>query len=248
MQESGGTRTYTIWIILCLFTGISVAHSQPLLPNISVTNQNGKNYISWTSAYTGVRQIGVQRSQDSLYNFATIGYARNPDSKHNVFTDSRPLTGTQYYKLIIVLNSGKYFFSNPVKVHFDSFAVSVPPPPSKAATSATTAAPVIKPANVFVPSIYVYTNPDGNVNISLSDAATQHYHIWFYDSSNVKLFSVDEINQPFLIIDKSNFLHSGWFHFELYEGEKLKEKSKFFIPAQLKDDPKPKPQRRFRRR
>ena len=29
------------------------------------------------------------------------------------------------------------------------------------------------------------------------------------------------------VLDKTNFVHAGWFTYELYEDEKLKEKNKF---------------------
>jgi len=31
-------------------------------------------------------------------------------------------------------------------------------------------------------------------------------------------------------LDKANFLHAGWFRFELYENGQLKEKHRFYIP------------------
>jgi len=33
-----------------------------------------------------------------------------------------------------------------------------------------------------------------------------------------------------LTLDKSNFIHAGWFKFELYEDGQLKEKNKLLIP------------------
>jgi hypothetical protein len=218
-----------------IFTGIT-GYAQPLLPDLAATSQQGKVSLTWTSAYHNIRQIGVQRSRDSLYNYATIGYVRNPGLKTNSFTDSRPMAGTQYYKLILVSNDGSFFFSHPVKVVPGAVTVSAAQP----------AATVVN-NNVFRPSVYVYTNADGDVNVSLADAGSKHYSIWFYDSSGTRIFTVDNITQPFLVLDKSNFLHSGWFSYELFEAEKPKEKWKFFIPPQ----PPPKgsrPATRSRRR
>ena len=39
------------------------------------------------------------------------------------------------------------------------------------------------------------------------------------------------IKEAQLLIDKSNFIYSGWFTYEISEGDRLKEKGKFFIPA-----------------
>jgi hypothetical protein len=37
------------------------------------------------------------------------------------------------------------------------------------------------------------------------------------------------IKESQLLIDKSNFIYSGWFKYEITEGERVKEKGKFFI-------------------
>jgi hypothetical protein len=51
----------------------------------------------------------------------------------------------------------------------------------------------------------------------------------FFEENGNPIFEIQHIREPQLILDKSNFLHAGWFFFELYEDEKLKEKSKFFL-------------------
>lgn len=210
---------YTIAIFsFILFIVPELSFGQALLPNITVINKNGKNVVSWSSPYNSIRQIGVQRSQDSLFNYATIGFVHRPDTKINSYTDDRPYGGVNFYRLFIQLSNGSYFYSNPAK--------SVAGAPALSTGGAGSA------AGGFIPSLFVYTNPEGNVNISLSDAARNHYHVRFYDASGKKLFEIDRIQQPLLIIDKSNFLHSGWFSFELFENGKLKEQYRFFIPNQ----------------
>ena len=47
------------------------------------------------------------------------------------------------------------------------------------------------------------------------------------------LFELTEIKDPSLIVDKTNFQHAGWFRFELYDGDQLKEKNKLFIPKEF---------------
>jgi hypothetical protein len=44
-----------------------------------------------------------------------------------------------------------------------------------------------------------------------------------------ELFMIPEVKQPHLVLDKVNFLRSGWYYFELTEDGKLKEKNKFLI-------------------
>jgi len=86
------------------------------------------------------------------------------------------------------------------------------------------------PKEVYKVSPYVFTGKMGNVHVSLPGAAQRHYAVKFYDESNKLLFELSEIRDPSLILDKTNFHHSGWFRFELYDGDQLKEKNKFFIP------------------
>ena len=87
------------------------------------------------------------------------------------------------------------------------------------------------PKEVYKPSKYIYTEKDGNVTINLASAGpAHHYSIKFFEDDNSPLFEIAEVKEPLLLIDKVNFLHSGWFKFELYEDGKLKEKHKFYIP------------------
>ena len=86
------------------------------------------------------------------------------------------------------------------------------------------------PVEVFKPSKYVYTEKDGNISISLPNATLHHYSIKFFDEKSVPVFDITEVKETALLIDKVNFLRSGWYKFELYEDGKLKEKHKFFIP------------------
>lgn len=202
-------------LLLCLIGGIQ-AFSQALLPNITVYNKNGKTYISWTSGYAGIKQIGVQRSRDSIYNYATIGYASQPNKKVNEFIDTKAPPGKNYYRLFILMTNNSYFFSNPSLVKLEPVTLQEP-----AVTTTKNLA--------FQPSIFVYTNPDGNVNISLAHAPAEQYDIRFYDDKDHFLFSLKDIKKPFLILDKSNFLQAGWYHFELFENGKVKEKWKFYI-------------------
>ncbi|WP_207513392.1 hypothetical protein [Longitalea luteola] len=86
------------------------------------------------------------------------------------------------------------------------------------------------PKEVFKPSKFIYTEKDGNVAINLPYIAIHKYSIKFFDEKSVPLFDIMEVKESTLLIDKVNFLRSGWYRFELYEDGKLKEKHKFFIP------------------
>ena len=39
-----------------------------------------------------------------------------------------------------------------------------------------------------------------------------------------------QVKEPLFTLDKSNFVHAGWYVFELFENDKLKEKNKFYLP------------------
>ena len=86
------------------------------------------------------------------------------------------------------------------------------------------------PKAVFIPSTHVFTEKEGYVKIVLPDANEKQYRIRFYEIDSSFLFEMKRIKASFLIIDKTNFIHAGWFMFELYEDDKLKEKNKVYIP------------------
>ena len=86
------------------------------------------------------------------------------------------------------------------------------------------------PKEVYKVSIYVFTNKDGNITIALPGAGNKKYNVRFFETDASELFEIKEIKQSPLIVDKTNFVHAGWFRFELYEDGILKEKNKFFIP------------------
>ena len=83
------------------------------------------------------------------------------------------------------------------------------------------------PKYVWKPSVYVFTNTQGYVSIVLPQFKQHKYHIIFYEEDGSELFRIKTIKEGELVLDKANFIHAGWFHFELFEDDKLKEKSKF---------------------
>ena len=86
------------------------------------------------------------------------------------------------------------------------------------------------PKEVYKVSQYVFAGKDGNIYISLADADKKKYMVKFLEQDLSTVLEIKEIKKTPLIIDKSNFVHAGWFRFELYEDGKLKEKNKFYIP------------------
>jgi hypothetical protein len=82
----------------------------------------------------------------------------------------------------------------------------------------------------WIPSAHIFTNSDGYVQIVLADALQKNYRLRFFDESHKPVFSIQHVTQAQLLLDKTDFMHSGWFYFDLFEDNKLKERNKFYIP------------------
>ena len=75
--------------------------------------------------------------------------------------------------------------------------------------------------------IAVFTNTNGYVTINLPLVKSHSYRLVFFDADGTQLFDIKSLKESELVLDKTNFVHAGWFSYELYEDEKLKEKNKF---------------------
>ncbi len=95
-----------------------------------------------------------------------------------------------------------------------------PPPPPK---------PVIT-----YPSQKIFTSRNQDVVIYLPNADSKKYLVKFFDEENREIFQLSKLTEKYLILEKVNFIHSGWFHFELFEDGELIEKNKFYIPKDSK--------------
>src|SRR5690606_39602852 len=106
--------SFVVWLFL-IFTLSATAQSQqytpPVLPDFMALIKTGKIQLEWLSGFTNVKQIGIQRSLDSVLNFSTIAYASYPTQTRNVYLDTKPLPGTNYYRLFILFDSGRYMYS-----------------------------------------------------------------------------------------------------------------------------------------
>jgi hypothetical protein len=307
-----------------LLTGLlftAVLRAQDTLPRFSATARGpGKILISWHNNYPVITQISIQRSTDSLKDFTTLITVPDPSLPENGAVDSRAIHPNFYYRLFVVLDNGKYFFtpsrrprSNPaegpqapVTAKKDSAATSaeadeffaraadsrlliMAPATERERSHIKTPSSIhslpdialsntisvrkgdtllgqmsgsriqafrdsilrrtkdtlvfidgdtllIKPfvaKEVYKVSSYVFTSKFGNIQVVLPEAPRRHYAVKFFDEDNHLLFELSEIRDPALILDKTNFHHSGWFRFELYDGDQLKEKNKFFIPKEF---------------
>ena len=86
-----------------------------------------------------------------------------------------------------------------------------------------------QPKYIWQSSKYIFVNTKGYVTIQIPMAKKHHYRIIFYEESGSELFQIKNITETELLLDKTAFIHSGWFYFELFEDNNLKEKNKFFL-------------------
>jgi hypothetical protein len=220
-----------------------VVSAQDTLPDFSVKNiGNNRIIVSWTNTYPLVKQISIQRSFDSLVSYKTILSVPDPMAPENGFADTKAPPGRLFYRLFIVFDQGNFLFTKAQRPVLDTAARSKPDLSKidKIAMNDSASSPLTNlPGNVslenknnpplFVPSLHVYTYKDGNVRINLPDNSAKKYSIKFFEEDNTELFTINEIKETPVLLDKSNFYHAGWFHFELYEDGKLIEKNKFYL-------------------
>ncbi|MDF2191766.1 hypothetical protein [Paraflavitalea sp. CAU 1676] len=311
------TRIVSLALLLLSLNSLA----QDTLPKFSAyTRGNDKVIIGWTNTYPKVSQISIQRSFDSLKLFKTILTVPDPMVPQNGYLDAKGTNPKMFYRLFIVLDSGKYVFTQSQRPHYDTTSHSAYVPKTEVMPEnnvrqrvviaenmapkeaellkekiqeATrkeepkTVSPVEKPKPapeperffiikrrdsvirllpakqlgrfrdsivlrtrdtmtfrnsdtillkpfipkaVFKPSRFVYSDNTGNVVIQLPDVKTKNFAVKFFEDDGTFLFEVKQIKEPYLVVDKTNFLHAGWFKFELLEDGKEKELHKFFIP------------------
>ncbi|MFY7965390.1 MAG: hypothetical protein ACOVO1_10865 [Chitinophagaceae bacterium] len=85
------------------------------------------------------------------------------------------------------------------------------------------------PKPLWKASTNIFTTDKGYLQIVLSKAKQHKYQIIFFDESNHEIFSIKQVKQEKLILEKSNFTHAGLFYFKLYEDGVLIEENKFYI-------------------
>lgn len=225
-------------LFLALLLSFQFVWSQDTLPKLSVRNiGNNRIVIGWVNAYPVVKQISIQRSFDSLNYFKTILSVADPNAVQNGYVDTRAPNDHMYYRLFIMLDQGQFLFSptrRPLLDTANAQKVSLPDAGQTGITgikpgekNATTVPVVKKPE--YIPSVFVYTNKDGYVFVNLPDAEQKKYRIRFYEEDGSFLFELKNIRDQALTLDKANFIHSGWFKFELYNEDNLVEQNKFYL-------------------
>ncbi len=236
--------------LCCLFIFVLAAKiiAQDTLPRITVKNISNKIIVSWKVTYGAkINTINIQRSADSLKNFTTIGSVLEPMNRENGFVDNKTPNPNMFYRVFVSFQGGTYIFTKSYRPVIDTSVAALSQvavlqntdstksmlpviPPGKTTLPAST----IPPAYVYAPSKLIYIGKENNVIIELHDATTAKYSIKFFDDKDNPVFEIRKVTEPYLVIEKVNFLHAGWFYFSLYDTGVLKEKNKFYIPKEGK--------------
>ena len=220
-------KSFIALIVLFTVCFTGKINAQDTLPKVTVVNQNGNVIISWKNTYGGkISNINIQRSTDSLKRFVTIGTVLIPMNKENGYVDTKAPLGRIFYRVFVAFEGGDYVFSKSYKPVVDTSLVLLELPIDRKEPLKTNV------PTGFVPSKFVYTGRDNNVILNLPDADKRKFSIHFFDEHDKPLFEVDNIKESFLILEKVNFLHSGWFKYRLFDNLVLLEKYKFYIPKE----------------
>ena len=229
------------FLFFSLIITSSLFAQKDTLPNFTAIKKDGTISLSWINGFKNVTQINIQRSKDSLKNFSTIHSLPNPNVKSYSYVDKTAKNDSGFYRIFILFEGSHYVFTTSRRLLIDT---------TRASSSQTNPAineklkqkeektvsekqkeekPVSPPKPVWVPSLTIFTGDDGNAIIKLPDAATKKYAVKFLKEDGSFMFLIPHIKETYLVLDKVNFLKSGWYLFELMEDGKLKEKNKFLI-------------------
>jgi hypothetical protein len=241
--------------VFLLFCTITIK-AQDTLPDISVKNLNGQIIVSWINSFNApVSNLSIQRSYDSVKNYTTIGSVLNPQNNENGYADANPPYSKMYYRVFISYEGGTYSFSKikrPVKAANEEIAADSLHPflvkgnwaiqsnkdgkVKNMGIQPKSAVPAVDNIELITyPSHRIYMAKDNNIIINLPDAENKKYTVKFFTEDDTPLFELNKIKANYLIVEKVKFIHSGWFHFEVYENGKRIEKNKFLINKEVKN-------------
>jgi hypothetical protein len=231
------TKQFFIFLIFISASIYAFAQQKPL-PVIMVKNINNKIIVSWVNDYTKpITTLNIQRSYDSLRNYKTAGSVLSPQSRENGYADVNAPYNKMYYRVFVSFEGGTYAYSNIMRPIKDTTKYNNTedkfPWMKVADRDSGFIEPPSKPTITY-PSSLIFTSKDNNIVIHLSETATRKYSVKFFDETEKFLFEIKRIKEDYLIIEKVNFVHTGWFNFEIYEDGELLEKNKFQITKDAK--------------
>ena len=210
-----------------------------------------KNFTSIASVFNPQNTVNgftdVNPPYNKMYYRLFIGF----DTGIYILTEAKKPeihTVIDYSKLIIEINAlyEKNILLQQERVraqHAAALALAAKKPAVK--NSKTVAPRVVKPRVdevdmaiinevITYPSKRVFTDNDDNIVIKLPSAKANNYAIRFFTEDYKPLFVLKNITEDYLIVEKVNFSHAGWFIFEIFKNDLLYEENKFYIPKDEK--------------
>jgi hypothetical protein len=167
-------------------------------------------------AFEGGRYLFSKSSRpikDSASGNSSVVVGTRPEDNITGTTENIAYTPSSITKAIAGTTPGTKLYRIPPPL-------PLPPPPV--------------PKNLFVPSKFIYTGKDNNIIIDLAVNPGNRFSVKFYDVKDNPIFEIKKLAEPYLIIEKVNFKHAGWFYFKLFDNGILKEKNQFYIPKEGK--------------
>jgi len=218
--------------LLLLAAAFAALHAQDTLPKFKLTNVgNNRIIVGWTNTFETIKQISIQRSFDSLQGYKSILTVADPTTQQNGYVDTKATNDHMFYRLYILLDKGVYIFSEakkPVRDTTSFFPTNGNYTGGDPLTDPNFGSKGRPPG--FIPSLYVFTHRDGNVQINLpAKDKPKKYSIKFYEEDKEFLFELKDIKERTVKLDKTIFYHAGWFLFELYDDDRLVEMHKFYL-------------------
>ncbi len=230
------------FIILFSVTIIGNTFAQDTLPKFTaLKTKDGRSIISWINDYGIVKQITIQRSTDSLRGFASIATDSMPMNRKGVFIDNKSKLVNYYYRIFIQLPEGKYLYSvtKKVKRYWQLPKIVLPKSISELSfdsirgfyndSSKILIDTFTVDPKIFVASDYIFTDKKGNVLITLPNAENRNFSIVFYDENEKQVLKIPKVKESNLILERYNFYKSGWYYFELKDGNIVIEKHRFLL-------------------
>lgn len=154
----------------------------------------------------------------------------NPTTTKQVSSELPPVTNTTTLQPTELTNSTQPIIE--VK-RIEPVIVKIVPTRAGDSAKTPTAITTKEEPTAFAPSLYVFSHPDGNIRIQVPNKARlARYRIKFYEPPHRFLFELKNLPAPSFQLDKTNFLHGGWFEFELFEDNRLIEQHKVYLERQ----------------
>jgi hypothetical protein len=231
-------------ILLILFTIqfivlTSYAQQRTQLPNVAIAQNKNTVELKWYCQYEGVHAISIERSLDSGENYQRIGEPNTINKGEQLFSDTHPVCGTNWYRVQLEFNSGLLWNSQVAKIYMDSNQYyfnrnnknKLLEQDSLLAQKNKKSLLVANDTNIdnidaysYFKSLYINTLPtNGNILVTINDGDIHNYSIKFLDQNEQFLFQVDGIKEKSYSIDKRNFPHKGVYKFQLYKNKEVLE-------------------------